>query len=168
MPAKEEKNKGGRPLKFKTVKELQEKVDAYFDSCWEPVMDRVINPDYKGKKKDATPDDWIWEHRTDWEGKPLYRQIKPYTVTGLALFMEIDRDTLLNYEKNDKFFGTIKEAKLKIHEYAEQYLFTGKNQTAAIFNLKNNWGWKDKTETDINNPDGNLKTVIVKKAKVEK
>ena len=26
-------NKGGRPLKFQSVKELQEKIDAYFDTC---------------------------------------------------------------------------------------------------------------------------------------
>lgn len=30
MVSKEEKNKGGRPLLFKTVKELEEKIDAYF------------------------------------------------------------------------------------------------------------------------------------------
>lgn len=29
----EEKNLGGRPLKFKTVEELQEKIDRYFASC---------------------------------------------------------------------------------------------------------------------------------------
>lgn len=28
---------GGRPLKFKSVKELQKKCDAYFDSCWAEV-----------------------------------------------------------------------------------------------------------------------------------
>ena len=28
-------NKSGRPLKFKTVKELQEKIDAYFADCEE-------------------------------------------------------------------------------------------------------------------------------------
>jgi hypothetical protein len=30
-----EKNKVGRPLKFKTVEEMQEKIDAYFADCIE-------------------------------------------------------------------------------------------------------------------------------------
>ena len=40
----------------------------------------------------------------------------PYTVEGLCLAIGIDRDTLLNYERTigyEKFFGTVKEAKLK-------------------------------------------------------
>lgn len=169
MPKKaEEKNKGGRPLKFKTVKELQEKIEAYFESCFEPIMDLKLREDYKGKKNEATADDHEWVQRLNWNNEPLYKQIKPFTVTGLALYLDTTRDLLLDYEEKDKFSDTIKRAKLKIHEYAEEYLFTGKNQTAAIFNLKNNWGWKDKTETDVNNPDGNLKTLIIQKAKTKK
>lgn len=30
------------------------------------------------------------------------------------------------------------------------------NPTMTIFNLKNNYGWKDKTETELSNPDGTL------------
>ena len=174
MPAKEEKNKGGRPLKFKTVKELQEKVDAYFESCFKPTYTKRLTDDYNTRNKKLSPkenpteQDWEWVAELDHEGNQIYEQIKPFTVTGLALFLGTSRETLLNYENNDKFFDTVKEAKAKIQEYAEEYLFSGKNQTSAIFNLKNNWGWVDKNETDINNPDGNLKTVIVKKAKVEK
>lgn len=75
---------------------------------------------------------------------------KPYLITGLALALDCDRDTLLNYEDKDEFFGTaIKNAKLKCHSYAEDYLYTGKNVTGAIFNLKNNYGWKDKYEADV-------------------
>lgn len=73
---------------------------------------------------------------------------KPYTITGLAVHLGCDRDTLLNYEQKEEFFGTIKDAKVKIHAYAEEYLFSGKSATGAIFNLKNNWGWKDKQEVD--------------------
>lgn len=73
---------------------------------------------------------------------------KPYTITGLALTLDTTRETLLDYEARDEFSDTIKKAKLKCHNYAEDFLYTGKNATGAIFNLKNNWGWRDKTEID--------------------
>jgi hypothetical protein len=76
---------------------------------------------------------------------------KPYTITGLANALDTTRETLLDYENRDgEFSYTIKKAKSKVEEYVEDYLFTGKNQTGAIFNLKNNYkGWKDKNETDL-------------------
>lgn len=73
---------------------------------------------------------------------------RPLTITGLAVDLDTDRDTLLNYEKKEEFFGTIKSAKNKIHAWTEEYLFQGKNQAGCIFNLKNNYGWKDKSEVD--------------------
>jgi hypothetical protein len=106
------KNKGGRPLKFKTVKELQKKIDVYFKKCIEDE--------------------------------------DPYTITGLALALDCDRQTLLNYEKKEEFFGTIKKAKLKVENYLETKALKGDIvPVMTIFNLKNNFGWKDKTEHDI-------------------
>jgi len=106
---------GGRPLKFQSVEELEQKVADYFAEC---------------------------------DSKNIETLVKPYTITGLAYALGCDRDTLLNYEQKEEFFGTVKKAKLKIHSWTEEYLFTGKNQTGAIFNLKNNYGWKDKTESE--------------------
>lgn len=74
---------------------------------------------------------------------------KPYTICGLALALDVDRDTILNYQKERDFFGTIKKAKLKCEKYAEECLYTGKNVAGVIFNLKNNYGWKDKIENEI-------------------
>lgn len=69
------KNKGGRPLKFKTVKDLEEKINAYFKSCWSQKIDMFGNPvfmkDKSGKKTT----------------EPVMVQTKPYTVTGLAVFL---------------------------------------------------------------------------------
>lgn len=74
---------------------------------------------------------------------------RPITITGLANALDTSRETLLEYEERPEYVDTIKRAKGKIHQYVEEYLFTGKNQTGAIFNLKNNYGWKDRTEQDI-------------------
>lgn len=81
------------------------------------------------------------------------KKIKPYTVTWLANFLDVDRKTLINYErKDDKFFHAIKRAKSKVEEDIEIGALTNQyNATSAIFNLKNNFDWKDKSEVDNNN-----------------
>lgn len=75
---------------------------------------------------------------------------KPMTMSGLAVALDVNRQTLLNYSKTEEFFGTIKKAKALCERYAEEYLFSGKHVAGAIFNLKNNYSWKDKSEADVN------------------
>lgn len=70
------------------------------------------------------------------------------TVTGLAYHLGICRDTLNRYSKDDRFSDTLKKAKQRVGIALEQRLF-GNNVTGVIFNLKNNFGWKDKSEQEI-------------------
>jgi len=99
----------------------------------------------------------------------------PLTITGLAIALDFtSRQALINYEKTkgyEKFFDTVKKAKLMVQNYAETFLFTGKTVAGAIFNLKCNYGWEDKqiiehsgkietTATIINKP---LKSLPKKK-----
>ena len=103
--------KTGRPLKFKSVKEMQSVIDKYFDEC--------------------------------------DRDERPYTVSGLAYALNTNRQTLLNYEENEEFFDTIKRAKARIEIFNEELLYDKNAPTAGvIFNLKNNYGWKDKQEIE--------------------
>lgn len=143
------KNKGGRPLKFKTEEELQKKIDEYFKSCWEQKVDMWGNPvflkDVDGKKL---------------LDKPVMKQTKPYTMGGLAVFLDCSRDTLVEYRHKKKFSDTIKKAKDIIYAYQEERIHISHNPTGTIFSLKNNYGWKDKTEVDSKH-SGNL-TVIEK------
>src|SRR3989338_768070 len=74
---------------------------------------------------------------------------KPLTMSGLAVGLGVNRQTLLNYSKDEEFFGTIKRAKALCERYAEEFLFSGKHVAGAIFNLKNNYSWKDKNEADV-------------------
>ena len=74
---------------------------------------------------------------------------KPMTITGLALALDTSRETLLEYEDRPEYVDTIKRAKLQCQNFTEQFLYEGKNATGAIFSLKNNYGWRDRTETDI-------------------
>lgn len=126
-----EKNKGGRPRKFTDNDLLKEKVDAYFDWCDE--QSRTFTDD-KGRTKVVN---------------------KPYTMSGLALYLDADTDTINEYQKgvyDDKdnmFSVTLKKARKKIENYAEEQLFSGNNTAGIIFNLKNNFHWSDKKEIDL-------------------
>lgn len=71
---------------------------------------------------------------------------KPYTMSGLALSLDIDKDTLTNYGKRDLFSEQIKKAKLRIEQQLEESLYRLGNNSGVIFNLKNNYGWRDTFE----------------------
>lgn len=142
-----DKNVGGRPLKFKTPEELQKKINAYFRKC-DPHIATVKILEYpkkKDKRGNIVPD-------LDAEPQIVKRKIiteqQPYLITGLALHLGTSRETLLDYQERDGFSDAIKEAKLKCESFAEGNLYSGRNVTGSIFNLKNNYGWKDTKQLD--------------------
>lgn len=70
-------------------------------------------------------------------------------ITELAYYLDTSRETLCNYEEKEPFFDTIKRAKMRCELELEKNLIEGKvNPTGSIFNLKNNYGWRDKTEVE--------------------
>ena len=72
---------------------------------------------------------------------------RPYTMSGLALSLGIDRVTLIRYGDRDLFATQIKEAKDRVQAQLEENALIGKgNATFTIFNLKNNYGWRDNVE----------------------
>lgn len=76
---------------------------------------------------------------------------KPYTMSGLAYALDMDRRSLLNYSKDEQFFPTIKKAREKVEQQLEENALSGKaNATFTIFNLKNNYGWRDNIEVEAN------------------
>lgn len=80
------------------------------------------------------------------------KEEKPYTMSGLACSLDIDRRTLTNYSHKDSFFPLIKRAKQRVEQQLEENALIGKgNATFTIFNLKNNYGWRD--SVDINRND---------------
>jgi len=118
----------GRPLKYKSVEEMQRMIDAYFAEC-----------DEKGE---------------------------PYTITGLALALGTTRETLLDYENAESrraFSDTVKKAKMRCQHYAEKRLFDAKNPVGIIFNLKNNYGWRDRQDVELTGKDGGPITFEIRK-----
>ncbi len=121
----QERKKAGRPRKFETVEELQTAIDTYFESCFEEFT--VALKDDEGKKTGE---------------RLIKKQVEPFTITGLAIALDTTRQGLLNYEGREEFYDTIKKAKVRCENYAEKSLF-GNNATGPIFNLINNYGWKN-------------------------
>ncbi|MGD6936083.1 terminase small subunit [Bacillus infantis] len=116
----------GRPLKFGSAEELSQRIQDYFDACDD------------NKEVIITKDGAMVE-----VPKP-----KPYTISGLAYFLGTNRQTLINYGEREEYFDTIRAAKAKIEMFVEESLWTPKVAQGVIFNLKNNFGWVDKTEVD--------------------
>ena len=131
---------GGRPLKFKTVEELQAKIDAYFAEC------------DTGKNRE------VYDKKT--ESVVTVCEPVPYTITGLAIALDTYRSVLCDYEYKDEFSNTIKQAKQRCENYAELRLFGDKNSAGPIFALKN-YNWSDKQEHVVEgNPDKPMKWQI--------
>lgn len=154
---------GGRPLKFASVEELQTQIDAYFAAC-DPHPEQVIS--YEFPKKTITDDKGKEREVTDYDQEPqpvtrwhVTRQ-KEYSITGLANYLHTSRATLVDYEERDEFFNTIKAAKDKIEEFWEHMLI-GPNVTGVIFNLKNNYGWRDQQNIDHTTKGDKLPTPIL-------
>ena len=121
----------GKPKQWEAVEELQKDIEAYFKECDE--NKRMMFVKSMGEEIEV--------------GMPL-----PYTIEGLAEALDCDRDTLLNYEKKkgyEEYFGTIKRAKTKIQRNkVERGLMGIAPAATTIFDLKNNHGYKDKSEYD--------------------
>jgi hypothetical protein len=88
---------------------------------------------------------------------------EPYTMSGLAYELDMDRRSLLNYSKKDDFLPTIKKARNRVEVSVEKLMLKSSGVVAGvIFNAKNNFDWRDKTEQDITSGGDKLGPVLVK------
>lgn len=130
---KNDKNKGGRPRKFKTVAEFDAKVDEYFKSGVDKttvIVGTGVN------KKQVT--------------------VKIPTITGLTLFMGFcSRSNFARYGTEvaeGMFRHSVKKAHTRVEREYEKSLMVG-NTIGSIFALKN-LGWSDKLKTEHDLSDG--------------
>jgi len=123
-------------MKFQSVPELEAKIEAYFEAC------RTRTKPYVTKDGDiiTIPDP------------------RPLTITGLAVWLDTSREVLLDYEKHEDragFSDAIRKAKIRIHNHAEESLWSPKIATGMMFNLVNNWGWHSPTQqVQLSGPNG--------------
>lgn len=112
---------GGRPPLFTSEEALSALIDTYF-------------------QKETEFGAWV-----EINGNKEFRP----TMSGLALHLGMTRQSLCNYANNEQFFDTIKKARLRIETALEGRLWDGA-PVGTIFNLKNNFGWKDQQQLDVN------------------
>lgn len=119
-------NKVGRPKAFETPDDMQEAIDAYFEEC---------------------------DNNVKFDGENYIPDPTPYTVTGLAVSLGLDRKTIFTYGKEEshkEFHPVIKKARDKVLENMEVRGLNGESSTAfSIFLLKNHYGYSDKTEQEV-------------------
>lgn len=152
-PETPDKHAGGRPPYFDSEVELQKHIDEYFMVC-DPHIGKKLEYEWlaDGKKKKG--------QRIIVEKDAITEQV-PYTMTGLAMHLGMDRRSLLNYSKKDQFFPTIKKAKLKVEQYQENLLTRGCNNTGVIFNLKNNFDWQDENSLKVKGEVGTYVDLVL-------
>ena len=132
-------NKVGKPLAFETVEDLQKAVDNYFS---------------KGSVEDEV------EYGEAWVDMGDSGYVFMPTMSGLALALNVDRKTITNYANKEDYFPTIKKARNIVEQTLERRLYLN-NPAGTIFNLKNNFGWADKTDLNIESPNGSMTPTFV-------
>ena len=155
------KNKGGRPLKFQSVEELQTKIDDYFDTT--PKDEYTIT----GL---AMHLDTFRSVLCDYEsGKYDYKEFNGHDMTEFCESSGIDKDEWDETLKRERgFSNAIKKGKQRVENGYELDL-KKKGHSGSIFALKN-FNWKDKIEQDttLKNPKGeSFKTEDISEMKPE-
>lgn len=147
-------SKGGQ-RKFLSPEHLQSLVNEYYESCMGPMF-------YKGT---LVRDD---------KGCLVKTQVKPFTLSGLALYLGITTETLRKYrngrldslldemkaETDDvlTFSKVILRAKQTIEAYAEGRLYDKDGQRGAQFVLDCCYGWvSHKEQSDIDKAKNDTK-----------
>ena len=79
---------------------------------------------------------------------------EPLTITGLAIALDTDRSTLIEYAENrgEEFSYTIRRAKTLVEQDYEKRLISRGN-SGDIFGLKN-FGWTDQQNIGLGNFGG--------------
>ena len=143
----------GRPKKY-TKKTLEAAVEGYFASISRKVQ--AVDGSRRPLYNDA--------------GEPIRvtEYVRPPTVSGLCLYLGIDRSTWQNYadrKLHPELAGIAAAAKMRMEAYLEEELLTReKNVQGLIFNLQNNYGWREKREVELG---GETRQAVADSAKAQ-
>ena len=140
----------GAPKKY-TAKKLREKVEAYFASITrQRELTEPKATGYRDEKGHMIYEDVPILNSL---GEPVMvtEYVVPPTVGDLSAFLGIHRDTWHDYcdrEKHPEFSDTTTRARGRIHAYLEREVLTrsGKDLKGVLFNLENNFGYKEHLE----------------------
>lgn len=134
-----------------TPKELERAVTRYFRSI---TRERVLTEKVPTGRKD-NKGHMIYEDQPIINdlGKEvrILEYVVPPSVGDLCIFLKIHRSTWDNYcdpDKNPEFFDTTTHARGLMHAYLERESLTreGKDLKGVLFNLENNYGYREKVD----------------------
>lgn len=129
----------GRPKKYKSKKALAEAIERYFSSISRTIPARDLTG--------ATI------RNDDGEDITLTQFVVPPSISSMCLYLGIDRSTWQNYcdaQLHPELQDITQTARARIEAYLEEQLLTReKGLQGIIFNLQNNYGWKQKTEMEL-------------------
>lgn len=138
----------GREKKY-TPASFKKAVDKYFDQITRTKTAEEMVPTGRVDSQGHM----IFEPRTieNDKGEPItYTEfVVPPSMTELCLQLGISRETLSNYGNEEEYIDTITRARGRIEAYLEGELLKRNKVQGVIFNLKNNYGWKDKQEVSL-------------------
>ena len=140
----QKKNPIGRPPLYSTPEALQDAIDAYFAACDAKIITKQVVQ--KGEiVKVPTP--------------------TPYTMAGLAVALEVDRKTIINYGRKEEFFHIIAHARRRVEaDNIEKAIVGCYDSRIAALNLASNYGYADRQEVEQN---GNVTVQVVSYARPE-
>lgn len=153
--------KQGRPRKF-TAAQLEKAVEAYFDSiCYQETVLRKV-PQMDAEKRPVLDEMGHQVYKfepvrtADGNEAVVTRWIEPPGILSLCLFLGIDRATFDRYGKLDqneleaeRFRNTVTRARGRVEAYLAAQLEDKSAARGAIFNLQQNFGWKDRKEISL-------------------
>lgn len=95
--------------------------------------------------------------------KAYFAQMKaenrPFTITGIADALELERVQLITYQNKPEFYPLISKAKRQVEIQCEERLYLGTNCTGTIFSMKNNFGWRDQQHVEVDARNTNITIV---------
>jgi len=125
----------GRPKKY-TRKSLEKAVKEYFNSI--SFTQKAV--------------DQFGEEICNDAGDPItYREfIRPPSISALCLYLKIEKRTWANYAEDPDMSPVVERTKAQVEAYLEEQLtIREKGVQGIIFNLQNNYGWKNKQEVEL-------------------
>lgn len=144
-----------RPREYDSNEKLRKKVERYFDSITrEKVLTEKQPTDQLDKYGHIVFEDVPIINKL---GKPVTvtEYVYPPTVADLCTFLGIKHSCWANYanpEKHPEFVETITYAQARMRDWNEKELLMreGNNVKGIIFNLENNYGYRERQQVEVN------------------
>ncbi len=132
-----------RNPKYDSVEQLEEKIEAYFESCKGELL-RDKDGEIVFNQKDGMP---VWVGR------------RTPTIPGLALALGFSsKQSLYNYKAKKEFLDSISRAQTRVEQYTAEKLFDRESQRGAQFVLE--YGFRYRRDTESEKKDESQRIVM--------